>query len=103
MTIETDEDLKHRFPDIMQMQEFIGIYEVVIKDVEVPLKIKIVRIGNDYIGVPNLTVREKGGKDYYRDMGRYPSKEAALQGTVNGFFQHLTPGASIREMKNWGI
>ena len=55
-----------------------------------------------YFGIANLAVREKGAKDYYRDTGSYPSKEAALHGAVAGFFLHLTPGASIREIKNWG-
>jgi hypothetical protein len=96
-------DLQKQFPDILQVREIIGIYEVRVKDVEVPLKVKVVRVGAQYYGIASLAVREKGAKDHVRDLSGYPSKEAALHGAVNGFFSHLSPGASIKEIKNWGI
>jgi hypothetical protein len=100
----TEEDpLQKQFPDIIQVRELVGIYEIRVKDVEVPLKIKVIRIGTVYYGIASLAVREKGAKDHFRDLSGYPSKEAALQGAVNGFFSHLLPGASIKEIKNWGI
>jgi hypothetical protein len=103
VTPAPDDELARQFPDLLQVRELVGIYEIGIRDVEVPLKIKIIRSGSAYFGSANLAVREKGAKDYYRDSGTYPSKEAALQGAIAGFFLHLTPGASIREIKNWGI
>ena len=81
-----------QYPDIRQMRETVGTYELDIRDVEVPLKIRIIRTGDQYFGIANLAVREKGAKDYYRDTGSYPSKEAALHGAVAGFFLHLTRG-----------
>ena len=98
-----DDELNRQFPDILQVRELVGIYALDVKDVEVPLKIKILRSGSVYYGVASLAVREKGAKDYYRDTGTYPSKEAALHGAVAGFFLHLKPGASIREIKNWSV
>ena len=80
----------------------VGTYQIDIRDVEVPLRIRIIRTGDQYVGIANLAVREKGANDYYRDTGKYPSKEAALQGAVAGFFLHLSPGASIREIKDQG-
>ena len=103
VTSAPDDDLARQYTDIVQIRELIGIYEIKVRDVEVPLKIKILRVGSDYFGIANLAVREKGAKDYYRDMRAYPTKEAALQGAVSGFFLHLTPGASLREIKTWGI
>jgi len=103
VTPAPDDDLARQYPDIVQIRELIGIYEIQVRDVEVPLKIKILRVESEYFGIANLAVREKGAKDYYRDMRAYPSKEAALQGAVSGFFLHLTPGASLREIKTWGI
>jgi len=102
VTSSPDDDLARQYPDIRQMRETVGTYELDIRDVEVPLKIRIIRAGDQYFGIANLAVREKGAKDYYRNTGSYPSKEAALHGAVAGFFLHLTPGASIREIKNWG-
>jgi hypothetical protein len=100
----TEEDpLQKQFPDIIQVRELVGIYEIQVKDVEVPLKIKVIRIGAVYYGIASLAVREKGAKDHVRDLSGYPSKEAALHGAVTGFFSHLSPGASIKEIKNWGI
>lgn len=100
----TEEDpLQKQFPDIIQVRELVGIYEIQVKDVEVPLKIKVMRIGTVYYGIASLAVREKGAKDHVRDLSGYPSKEAALHGAANGFFSHLSPGASIKEIKNWGI
>ncbi|MFY9981325.1 MAG: hypothetical protein WAK75_02025 [Methanoregula sp.] len=103
MTPSPDDDLARQYPDILQVRELVGIYEIDIRDVDVPLKVKIIRSGSTYSGIANLAVREKGGKDYHRDTGTYPSKEAALQGAIAGFFLHLTPGASIREIRNWGV
>ena len=103
MTPKPDDELTRQFPDILQVRELVGVYAIDIRDVEVPLKIKILRSGSIYYGIANLAVREKGAKEYYRDTGRYPSKEAALQGAVAGFFLHLKPGASIREIKNWAV
>lgn len=101
MTPPLDNDLQTRFPDILRIHELVGIYEIAVRDVEIPLKIKIVRSGDRYTGIANLAVREKGAKEYYRDTRQYPSKEAALEAAVNGFFIHLSPGASIREIKGW--
>ena len=98
-----DDELARQYPDILKVRELVGIYEFDISDVDVPLRIKIIRSGSTYYAVANLAVRGKGAKDYYRDAGTYPSKEAALKGAVAGFFLHLAPGASIREIKNWGI
>jgi hypothetical protein len=103
VTAAPDDELARQYPDILKVRELVGIYEIDIRDVEVPLKIKIIRSGCMYSGIANLAVREKGTKDYYRDTGTYSSKEAALEGAVAGFFLHLTPGASIREIKNWSI
>jgi len=103
VTTAPDDDLARQYPDILQVRELVGVYEIHVRDVEVPLRIQIIRSGNAYSTLANLIVREKGAKDYYRDTGTYPSREAALQGAVSGFFQHLKPGASIREVKNWGI
>ncbi len=102
MTPIPDDDLARQYPDIRQIRETVGTYELDVRDVEVPLRIRIIRTGDQYVGTANLAVREKGAKDYYRDNGSYPSKEAALQGAVAGFFLHLTLGASIREIKDWG-
>jgi hypothetical protein len=102
VTSEQDNELARQYPDITRIRETVGIFELDIREVEVPLKIRIIRTGDEYSGLANLAVREKGAKDYYRDTGSYPSKEAALDGAVAGFFRHLTPGASIREIKNWG-
>jgi len=99
--VTPEDDLLKEFPDIFQVRELIGVYEIRVKDVEVPLKIKVVRAGNEYFGIASLAVREKGAKDHFRDLSGYPTKEAALHGAVNGFFSHLSPGASIREIKNW--
>ncbi len=98
-----DDELIREYPDILQVHEVVGLYTITVRDVEVPLKIKIMRSGSEYWGIANLAVREKGAKEYYRDTGIYSSKEAALHGAVTGFFRYLTPGASIREIKNWGI
>ncbi len=103
VTPASEEDYIRQHPDILLIRELVGIYEITIRDVEVPLKIKIMRSGSEYYGIPNLVVREKGAKDYYRDSRTYSSKEAAFRGVVEGFFLHLLPGASIREIKNWGI
>jgi hypothetical protein len=103
VTPASEEDFIQQHPDILQVRELVGIYEITVRDVEVPLKIKIMRSGSKYYGIANLAVREKGAKDYYRDSGIYSSKEAAVLGVVEGFFLHLQPGASIREIKNWGI
>jgi hypothetical protein len=103
VTPAPDDDLARQYPDIVQIRELIGIYEIKVRDVEVPLTIRIIRVGSEYFGIANLAVREKGAKDYYRDMQGYPSRDAALHGAVSGFFLHLTPGASIREIKNPGI
>ena len=103
MTPLSENDLVREYPDILQVTELVGIYEIKVRDIDVPLKIKIMRSGGIYYGVPNLVVREKGAKDYYHDSGTYPSKEGALEGAVKGFFLYLSPGASIREIKNWGI
>ena len=103
VTPTPDDELTRQFPDILQLRELVGVYAIDIRDVEVPLKIKILRSGSMYYGIANLAVREKGAKDYYRDTGAYSSKEAALQGAVAGFFLHLKPGASIREIKNWAV
>jgi len=101
--VTEEDDLQKQFPDILQVREIVGIYEVRVKDVEVPLKVKVIRVGAQYYGIASLAVREKGAKDHFRDLSGYPSKEAALHGAVNGFFSHLSPGASIKEIKNWGI
>jgi hypothetical protein len=103
VTQALDDDLARQYPDIRQIRETVGTYEIDIRDVDVPLRIRIIRVGSEYFGLTNLAVREKGAKDYYRDTRAYPSKDAALQGVVSGFFLHLTPGASIREIKNLGI
>ena len=100
MTQIPDDDLARQYPDIRQIREMVGTYEMDIRDVDVPLRIRIIRIGDQYVGIANLAVREKGAKDYYRDTRSYPSKEAALHGAVAEFFLHLTPGASIREIKD---
>ncbi len=102
VTAAQDDELARQYPDITRIRETVGLFEMDIRDVEVPLKIRIVRTGDEYSGLANLAVREKGAKDYYRDTGSYPSKEAALNGTVAGFFRHLTTGASIREIKDAG-
>jgi hypothetical protein len=102
MTPLPDDDLARQYPDIRQIRETVGTYDLDITDVEVPLRIRIIRIKDQYVGIANLAVREKGTKEYYRDTGKYPSKEAALRGVVAGFFLHLTPGASIREIKDQG-
>ncbi|MDD4484524.1 MAG: hypothetical protein PHD55_09175, partial [Methanoregula sp.] len=101
--VTEEDDLQKQFPDILQVREIVGIYEVRVKDVEVPLKVKVVRVGVQYYGIASLAVREKGAKDHFRDLSGYPSKEEALHGAINGFFSHLSPGASIKEIKNWGI
>jgi hypothetical protein len=98
-----DDELTREFPDVLHVRELVGIYALDITDVEVPLRIKILRSGSVYYGIASLAVREKGANDYYRDSGTYPSKEAALHGAVAGFFLHLKPGASIREIKNWSV
>ena len=103
VTPAPDDEIVRQYPDILQVRELVGVYAFDIRDVEVPLKIKIIRSGSVYHGIANLAVRDKGEKDYHRDTGSYPSKEAALQGAVSGFFQHLKPGASIREIKNWTV
>ncbi|MFA5237083.1 MAG: hypothetical protein WC362_04430 [Methanoregula sp.] len=103
MTPAPDDDLARQYPDIRQIRETIGTYELDVRDVEVPLKVRIIRVGDEYFGITNLAVREKGAKEYYRDTKGYPSKDAALNGAVAGFFLHLTPGASIREIKNRGL
>jgi hypothetical protein len=58
-------------------------------------------VGSEYFGIANLAVREKGAKEL--PMRGYPSRDAALHGVISGFFLHLNPGASIREIKNRGI
>ncbi|MFA5332608.1 MAG: hypothetical protein WC342_09535 [Methanoregula sp.] len=98
-----DDDLIRQFPDIREIREIVGIYEIPVKDVEVPLKIKIIRIQDKYVGIASLGVRAKGQKEYYRDIRPYPSRDAALAGSIAGFFRDLQPGASIREIKNWNI
>ena len=103
MTPAPDDELARQYPDILQVRELVGVYAFDIRDVEVPLRIKIIRSGSVYHGIASLAVRETGEKEYYRDAGSYPSKEAALQGAVSGFFLHLKPGASIREIKNWSV
>jgi hypothetical protein len=100
VTPAPDDDLARQYPDIVQIRELIGIYEIKVRDVEVPLLIRIIREGGEYFGIANLAVREKGAKEYYRDMRGYPSRDAALHGVVSGFFLHLKPGASIREIQN---
>ena len=89
--VTEEDDLQKQFPDILQVREIVGIYEVRVKDVEVPLKVKVIRVGAQYYGIASLAVREKGAKDHFRDLSGYPSKEAALHGAVNGFFSHLSP------------
>ena len=69
MTPASEEDFIQQHPDILQVRELVGIYEITVRDVEVPLKIKIMRSGSRYYGIANLAVREKGAKDYYRDPG----------------------------------
>lgn len=98
-----EDDLLREFPDIIQLRELIGIYEIRVKDVEVLLKVKVIRVGDLYYGIASLAVREKGEKEPFRDRSGYPSKEEALHGALNGFFSHLKPGSSIREIKNWAI
>lgn len=96
-----DSDLIRQYPDIREIREVVGLYEIWVKDVDVPLKIKIVRLRDQYFGIANLAVRAKDEKEYFRDLAPYPSKDAALSGAVSGFFTHLRPGSSIREIKNW--
>ena len=103
MTPTPVDELFRQYPDILQVRELVGVYAIDVKDVEVPLRIKILRSGSVYYGTASLAVREKGANDYYRDTGTYPSKEAALQGVIAGFFLHLKAGASIREIKNWSV
>ncbi len=69
VTAAQDDDLARQYPDITRIRETVGIFELNIRDVEVPLKIRIIRTGDEYFGLANLAVREKGAKDYYRDMG----------------------------------
>ena len=85
VTSAQDDRLPRQYPDIIRIRETVGIFEMDIRDVEVPLKIKIIRTGDEYSGLANFAVREKGAKDYYRDTGSNPSKEAALNGAVAVF------------------
>ena len=46
VTSSPDDDLARQYPDIRQMRETVGTYELDIRDVEVPLKIRIIRTGD---------------------------------------------------------
>jgi hypothetical protein len=88
------EELREKFPEILEAWEVVNIYEFYIKDAGV-VKVKVLRNQDGkYIGLTNLVV--EGCADYHL----YDSEEKALEMALNSFIIGYAEG-KIRKSDNW--
>jgi hypothetical protein len=64
VTPAPDDDLARQYPDIVQIRELIGIYEIKVRDVEVPLTIRIIGWVASISASQTLPSGRRGQKNY---------------------------------------
>jgi hypothetical protein len=98
-------DLADRHPEIVQINELVGEYEIIIRRIDRKLKVKVFRYGLVespwYIGIANLEVKEKGAIGCHRNYHNEKTEEDALKTVVDGFLNSLSDGATIRRVEDW--
>lgn len=93
--------IRETYPRISELNEIVGLYEIHVEEIPQVLKIKVLRIGNVYIGVANLQVKFQGAINPYRSLQPQDTKEAALKDAISGFFAFLKEGSEISEVEDW--
>ncbi len=93
--------IREIYPRISEINEIVGFYTIRIEDIPQVLKVKVLRIGNVYIGVANLQVKFQGALSPYRSLQPQETKEAALKDAISGFFAFLKEGSEISEVEDW--
>lgn len=96
----TDE-IRESYRRISELNEIVGLYEIHVEGIPHVLKIKVLKIGDGYMGIANLRVKFKGALSPYRSLHLQNTKEGALRDAVSGFFAFLKEGSEISEVEDW--
>ena len=91
-------DINFDNPAILEFNEIVGVYELVIDGLDERLKIKVIKHGEGrFMGVANLEVNG------YRSLTLKDTKEEALRDAVTGFFAFYTSEAKVKKSETWWV
>ena len=95
MTVDTQSIIK-KYPNVHEINEVMGIWEIDIDGCPVTLKIKVVKHSRRseclYTGTPNRTIQNPNQMNPYANLYKYYSTvEGALDDVLDGFYRYFKP------------
>jgi len=78
-------------PNVQEMREVVGIWEITIDQCPVDFKVKVINTGLDsapFSGIANYAIKGPGQADAYYSYHNFQTIQEALEDSVRGFLTY---------------
>lgn len=93
MTVDV-QPIIQKYPNVHEINEVVGIWEIDIESHPVELKIKVIKTIVDsapYMGIANYSIQNPDQEDSYRSLRNCQTIQEALDDALKGFLSYFKP------------